>query len=152
MPRNRVLLLLKRWHFADNCLDDDSNRLYKLQPFIDQLLLNFKEHMILAESLVIHESMVPVYGRLKFRQNFKEHMILAESLVIHESMVPVYGRLKFRQYIKNKSSQYGIKLYKLCTTSAYTLSLKVYVGKGDSTPGKSHAGSIVDYLLSEYSV
>lgn len=65
-------------------------------------------------------------------------------------MVPWRDRLKFRQYIKNKSSRYGIKLYLICTTSGYTLSLKVYSGKGDATLGKSHADSIVDHLLSEY--
>ncbi|KAI4455614.1 piggybac transposable element-derived protein 4 [Holotrichia oblita] len=121
ISRDRFLLLLKCWHFADNSLDDNSKRLYKLQPLSDQLLLNFKEHMIPGE-----------------------------SLVIDESMVPWRGRLKFRQYIKNKSSKYGVKLYKLCTTSGYTLNLKVYAGKGDTTPGKSHAESIVDHLLSEY--
>ncbi|CAH1998448.1 unnamed protein product [Acanthoscelides obtectus] len=62
-------------------------------------------------------------------------------------MVPFRGRLSFRQYIPNKTHRYGVKLYKLCTSSVYTYNLKVYTGKGDTQPELGHAQSIVLKLL-----
>ncbi|CAH1972725.1 unnamed protein product [Acanthoscelides obtectus] len=70
-------------------------------------------------------------------------------LVIDESMVPFRGRLKFRQYIPNKTHRYGVKLYKLCTSSGYTYNLKVYTGEGDMQPELGHAQSIVLKLLED---
>ncbi|CAH1973228.1 unnamed protein product [Acanthoscelides obtectus] len=70
-------------------------------------------------------------------------------LVIDESMVPFRGRLSFRQYVPNKTHRYGVKLYKLCTSSGYTYNLKVYTGKGDTQPELGHAQSIVLKLLED---
>ncbi|CAH2013256.1 unnamed protein product [Acanthoscelides obtectus] len=70
-------------------------------------------------------------------------------LVIDESMVLFRGRLRFRQYIPNKTHRYGVKLYKLCTSSGYTYNLKIYTGKGDTQPELGHAQSIVLKLLED---
>lgn len=118
MARDRFLLLLKCWHFADNSLDRGTDRLFKLRPLVDHIL-----------------------------ENFKIRLTPSKSLVIDESMIPWRGRLLFRQYIKNKTHKYGVKLYKLCTVSGYVINFIIYTGKGSTAPGKSHAESIVDSLL-----
>lgn len=118
--RDRFLLLLRFLHFSDNESADTSNRLYKIDPLITLLLKNYQQ------------ALSP--GRV---------------LVIDESMVPFRGRLSFRQYIPNKTHRYGVKLYKLCTSSGYTYNLKVYTGKGDTQPELGHAQSIVLKLLED---
>lgn len=100
MPRDRFQLLLKFVHFCNNDLDPGNNRLYKVENFVN-----------------------------KFNVNCKSVLTPGTKLVIDESMVPWRGRLKFRVYNKSKSSKYGIKLYKLCTMSGYTLIINVYGGK-----------------------
>lgn len=47
-------------------------------------------------------------------------------------MIPWQGRLLFRQYNAGKAAKYGVKLFKLCSTTGYTYSLIVYTGKSDS--------------------
>lgn len=48
-------------------------------------------------------------------------------------------RLSFKQYIKNKRHRFGIKEFKLCILSCYTIALKVYAGKD-----ASHEDSVGD--------
>lgn len=38
------------------------------------------------------------------------------------------GKLNIRTYNPQKTCKYGLKLYKLCTDTGYTLSYKVYSG------------------------
>lgn len=56
----------------------------------------------------------------KLVQRFQEVYKPGKEVVIDESMVPFRGRTYFRQYIPGKRHKYGLKLYKLCTTEAYT--------------------------------
>ena len=65
-------------------------------------------------------------------------------------MVPWKGRLIFKQYLKKKSHKYGVKFYKLCTPRGFVLDFMIYTGKGSTEAGKSHAESVVDYLMKDY--
>ena len=100
LSRNRFQLLLNCFHFADNELVEESNRLAKIQPLIDLLTRNFQE----------------IY-------------VPGENFVIDETLIPWRGRLIFRQYIPNKTHRYGIKLFKLCSEKGYTYNLSVYSGQ-----------------------
>lgn len=115
MPRDRFLLILRCWHFADNALDTGEDRLFKIRPILDPIILNFQKYLIPEQ-----------------------------ILVIDKSLMPWRGRLIFKQYIKNKSHKYGIKMYKLCTVSGYILNMKIYTGKSlDNTSGKGHPEAVV---------
>ncbi|XP_014616305.1 PREDICTED: piggyBac transposable element-derived protein 4-like [Polistes canadensis] len=100
MSRNRFELLLRMIHFADNRKSNGSNRLYKIQPLIDTLEINFKKY----------------YNP-------------TEDICINESLIPFHGCIIFRQYLKQNRYKYGIKIFKLCCGSGYTYALHVYIGK-----------------------
>lgn len=69
-----------------------------------------------------------------------------ESVCINETMVPLRGRLNFRQYIPGKRLKYGIQLFKLCMKGGYTWRIKIYGGK-EKEPGKQVASSVVLELM-----
>lgn len=123
MTRDRYLLLMKFWHFCNNDEDPKTNRLFKIQE-----LLNI------------------------FNLNCASAVTPGTKIVIDESMVPWRGRLVFRVYNKSKSNPYGVKLYKVCTTSGYTLKIDIYGGKKmhdvKEDIGKTH--SLVLKLLNGY--
>ncbi|KAJ8937302.1 hypothetical protein NQ314_011941 [Rhamnusium bicolor] len=52
-----------------------------------------------------------------------------EVFSIDESMVPFRGRLIIKQYIPNKSSKYGVKIFKICDEKGYTYDSIMYKGK-----------------------
>ena len=85
MARERFQQLLKFIHFADNETADQHDRLYKLRPLMEKL-----------------------------RKNFRGLQILDEMQAIYLAMIKFRGRLLFRQYTPGKSSQCGIKLFKIC--------------------------------------
>ncbi|XP_014476746.1 PREDICTED: piggyBac transposable element-derived protein 4-like isoform X2 [Dinoponera quadriceps] len=111
MSRNRFELLLRMLHFADDRNSNGSNRLFKIQPVIDTLEMNFKKY----------------YNPTK-------------DMCIDESLIPFRGRIIFRQYLKQKRHKYGVKIFKLCCESGYTYALRVYTGKAlekeNTTPTK----------------
>jgi len=80
MSRNRFKILLRMLHFCNNETADVTNRLYKIQPIIDEL-----------------------------KRNFKKYYHPTEVICIDESMIPFRGRIIFRQYLKQKKHKYGIK-------------------------------------------
>ncbi|KAJ8940574.1 hypothetical protein NQ314_010652, partial [Rhamnusium bicolor] len=114
--RDRYRLLLRFVHFANNEDMNPDNRLYKLEKILGLLL-----------------------------ENYQYVLQTGRDLVIDESMVPFRGRLLFRQYIPNKTHKYGVKLYKLCTTTGYTYNVNIYTGRGSTDPNIGHA--IVQKLL-----
>lgn len=103
MSRNRFEILLQMIHFSDNSQIDKSNHLYKLGTIIDDVMMN---------------------SNMCNRPN--------ETICIDESLIKFMGRLSFKQYIKNKRNKFGIKLFKLCIHSCYTLAVKVYCGKEEN--------------------
>lgn len=122
MSRNRFQLLLRFWHFNDNQNPEEPGRLSKIAPLIN--LLN------------------KVFKNLKTAE---------EELAIDETMVPFRGRLVFRQFLPKKANKYGVKLFKLCDSKAYTYTIKVYSGKGSNvTPDLLMGTSVVLELLEPY--
>lgn len=100
MSRNRFEILLRMIHFADNTKSNGSNCLSKIQPLIDTLEINFKKY----------------YNP-------------TEDIFIDESLIPLRGRIIYRQYLKQNRYIYGIKIFKLCCGSGYTYAFRVYAGK-----------------------
>lgn len=127
MTRDRFLLLLKFMHFSNNeDPEASSDRLHKIQHFLDL-----------------------------FNNNCREHIPVGSKMVIDETMVPWRGRLIFRQYNKTKAHKYGIKLYKLCTTTAYCLHIDIYAGKNvsstrDTNKTIGHTHEVVVKLMKNY--
>jgi len=118
MPRDRFELLLKFWHFSDNEKATEGDRLQKLRPVCDALLLLFQQ------------AFTP-----------------GKELSIDESMVLWRGRLVFRQYIPGKRHKYGVKLYLLSDPSGYVLDALIYCGKSDISAGMGHADAVVMKLM-----
>jgi hypothetical protein len=52
----------------------------------------------------------------------------SETLDVDE-FVSFKGRVIFKQYIPKKRKRFGIKIFKLCDSTGYTYSMKVYLGK-----------------------
>lgn len=90
MSRNRLQELLWYIHFADNSQAGEE-QLAKVKNLVSLLV-----------------------------RNFKRHQTPGEVVVIDKRMVPFRGRLIFKQYLPEKSSKYGVKLFKLCDTVGYT--------------------------------
>lgn len=59
----------------------------------------------------------------------------------------------FRQYLPNKSSKYGIKLYKLCDSIGYIYKIIIYSEKDINLSPQKHfpaAGKVVIKLMDGY--
>ncbi|XP_065891659.1 piggyBac transposable element-derived protein 4-like [Dysidea avara] len=67
-------------HLADNQLDDKTDKLFKVRPFLD---------LVTAQ--------------------FSAQYTLHQPVTIDEVMIPYKGRLTFKQYMKNKPAKWGIK-------------------------------------------
>lgn len=100
MTRNRFEQLLAHIHLANNETADDSNRLYKIDTFIQY-----------------------------FNRRCQEIYRPGKKICIDESLIPFRGRIIFRQYIPNKRHRYGIKIFKLCCAGGYTYNMSIYSGK-----------------------
>jgi hypothetical protein len=83
MSRIRFELLLANIHFSDNERAANGNRLSKIQPLQNLLIL-------------------------KFQKTFVPN----KNVCIGETMIPFRGRLSFRQYIPGKRHKYGVKPFK----------------------------------------
>ncbi|CAK9832798.1 PiggyBac transposable element-derived protein 4 [Anthophora retusa] len=92
MKRNSFLAILKCIHFCDNTTSETEDPLNKISKIVTEIISTFKN------------TLKP-----------------GKTVVIDESMIPWRGRLRFRQYIKGKRHKYGIKVYKLCLPSGYTI-------------------------------
>ena len=108
MRRDRFLLLVRFFHFADNTkynpADPDRDKIYKIREVIN----------------MIKDRCGKVYSPGK-------------SLSMEESPVLFKGRLSFKQNISSKRARFGIKLYQLCTFNGILLDLIVY--HGNMEPG-----------------
>ena len=93
-------------HFADNAQaprarSADSNKLYKIQPFLDLI--------------------IP-----RFQQVCKPQ----RQLAIDETLIKFNGKVHFRQYLPKKSGRFGIKAFTFAESSTgYLLNSKIYTGK-----------------------
>lgn len=122
MPRNRYESILKCLCFYDAETDPIDHKMHKIDQVLNHILENCNN----------------VYSP-------------GQSLSLDEAMVLFRGRLSFRQYIKNKSHQYGIKLYELCTFDGFILNILIYEGKGTlQTIGKGHTYEVVMKLMENF--
>jgi hypothetical protein len=133
MDRDRYILLLKFWHFANNEENENNrDRLYKIRALITQLNTKFEEVYIPSE-----------------------YISLDESLLIWK------GRLLFKQYVPMKRARYGIKQSVVAEDTGYVYRIKVYTGKEDQeatifgnyelsneTEAKTKTDKLVIYMLS----
>lgn len=70
---------------------------------------------------------IKIFDRLK--RKYEKIFTPREPVVIYETLIPWRGRLIFEQYIANKAHKYAIKLFKLCSNTAYTWAMKIYSGR-----------------------
>ena len=121
MPRERLELILKFWHFSNNNNKNSyQDRLFRLKPLSDLLKERFS-------SVYTPDSVIS----------------------IDETMIPWRGRLVFKQYIPGKAQKYGIKMYKLAALNGYTWNYIIYTGEQESMVGVGHAQAVITKLLND---
>ena len=103
MRRDRLFLLLRFLHFADNRNynqnDPGHDKLFKVREVMNMI-----------------------------KRRCSEVLYPGKYLSMDESLVLFKGRLSFKQYIKSKRSRFGIKLFQLCTANGILLDFLVYHG------------------------
>lgn len=105
MSRDRFSLLLRFLHLNDSTKyipkgEPGYDPLYKLRPFVDPLIANFKAAFTLGRELSVDEGMI----------GFK-------------------GRLWFLQYMPKKPTKWGMKAFVLAdSATGYTYNWKLYTG------------------------
>ena len=69
MPRDRLLAIFQALHLNDNAArpEDCPDRLYKLRPVIDHLLVRFAEVYTPERDISVDDFLFKFYGRLRFR-------------------------------------------------------------------------------------
>ena len=101
MIRNRFCEILRNLHFADNRKDDNTDKDFKMRPFIDHRYLKFSEVL----------------------SNDSEQSI-------DENMVKFKGRSGMKQYIKSKPIKWGFKFWSYCLSkSCYLHQVDIYLGR-----------------------
>lgn len=116
MSYNRFVTILRCWHFADMQVDN-SNITHKIDSLVQKLV-----------------------GK------FRSLYVPPEVIVVDESMIKFYGRLRIKTYNPSKASSYGIKVYKLCTVNSYTWSYEIYAGASIQYEGLDKPGTVVAKL------
>ena len=107
MSRDRFSLIMRFLHLNDNTKyirkgEPGYDAIFKLRPFLEPLLRNFRE---------------------MYRP--------AKELSIDESMIGFKGRLSFLQYLPKKPTKWGMKAFVLAEScTGYTLKWRLYTGKG----------------------
>ena len=117
MSSRRFELILKFLHLNDSEVqpqrgDPTFDKLYKVRPFLDLVLENFKSY-------------------------YQPH----QHIAIDESMISYKGRLSFIQYLPKKPHKWGLKAWVLAdSTNVYTWGWKLYTGKegGATEHGLAH--------------
>ena len=117
MSSRRFELILKFLHLNDSEVqpqrgDPAFDKLYKVRPFLDLVVENFKSY-------------------------YQPH----QHIPIDESMISYKGRLSFIQYLPKKPHKWGLKAWVLAdSTNGYTWGWKLYTGKegGATEHGLAH--------------
>lgn len=122
MSRNRFELIHRYLHFNDNTKIDPTNKVYKVQPLIDQ---------------------VNRVSQMCFQP-------LGSSFSLDEAMEPYYGHHSIKQFIKGKPIRYGFKFWCLTTSEGYLLRFNPYCGSGDKIEGKTLGSSVTEKLCLNY--
>ena len=102
--KDRFLQILSNMHFANNADDDGTDRLFKIQDFVETIISNF-------------------------RKTFTPY----QNIATDESLLKFHERLGFKQYNPSKRARFGIKVYKVCQssgpTAGYIWNMKLYCGQ-----------------------
>ena len=122
MPRDRFLAILQALHFHNNedMAKDCPDRLFKLRPVIDHLLLKFDT----------------IYTPDR-------------DISVDDSLFKFYGRLHFKTYNPRKRARFGIKAYKLCQSTGdaagYCSKFRIYTGE-DRGPLPASTAIVLDLV------
>ena len=117
MSSRRFELIMKFLHLNDSEVqpqrgDPAFDKLYKVRPFLDLVVENFKSY-------------------------YQPH----QHIAIDESMISYKGRLSFIQYLPKKPHKWGLKAWVMAdSTNGYTWGWKLYTGKegGATEHGLAH--------------
>ncbi|XP_049946503.1 piggyBac transposable element-derived protein 3-like [Schistocerca serialis cubense] len=128
IPAVADVMSLNRWeqlklglHFNDNETIDQADTLYKIRPFLEPLVENFRR--------------IP----------------MSEKLSVDEQMIPFKGRHTLKNYVKNKPKKWGYKAFVLCDSHGIAHNLEIYSGKvkhDPSLPDVGVSGNVVLRLAS----
>ena len=119
ISRNRYFKILSCIHFCDKMQEND--KLAKIRPLIS--------HM-----------------QEKFRSSFP----ITEFLSIDESMIPYYGKHRFKQFIRGNPIRSGYKSWNIASSIGYTYFFDIYTGKNEKYNAKfGLGGTVVQELLSK---
>ena len=117
---HQILQIWRYFHLADNSVappvgDPGYDKLYRVREFLNII-----------------------------SRNISREYKLSRDIAIDETMVPHKGRLSFKQYIKNKPTQWGIKLWVLSESlTGYVYKFQVYLGKEGGNTEKKLARRVV---------
>lgn len=127
LPRNRFAQILSNIHVNDNATvpNNNTDKLYKLRPLINQLNSNF----------------VKLYN-------------VSQRVSIDESMILFKGRSSLKQYNPMKPIKRGFKLWAIADMDGYLYQCQVYQGKNqlqtdNSMPKYFGLGASVVYQLTK---
>ncbi|XP_049799919.1 piggyBac transposable element-derived protein 3-like [Schistocerca nitens] len=110
MSRSRWEQLKLGLHFNDNETIDQADTLYKIRPFLEPLVENFRR--------------IP----------------MSEKLSVDEQMIPFKGRHTLKNYVKNKPKKWGYKAFVLCDSHGIAHNLEIYSGKVKHDPSLPDLG------------
>ncbi|XP_049772360.1 piggyBac transposable element-derived protein 3-like [Schistocerca cancellata] len=113
MSHNRWEQLKLGLHFNDNETIDQADTLYKISPFLEPLVENFRR--------------IP----------------MNEKLSVDEQMIPCKGRHTLKNYVKNKPKKWGYKAFVLCESHGIAHNLEIYSGKVKHDPSLPDVGVIL---------
>ena len=128
MPKTRFFKLNQYCHLRNTA--DAPGRdsplydpLFKVRPFLDLILPQFKAHFQPGRDLSIDEAMI----------GFK-------------------GRIFFKQYMPTKPTKWGIKVWEMCdAATGYCVTFDIYTGRASRQNTEVSLGhEVVDKLASEY--
>ena len=125
--RTQFFQILRYFHFADNTHapsseSADYNKLDRIQPFLDLVIVRFQE----------------VYTPER-------------QLAIDETLIKFKGKVHFRQFMPIKLGRFGIKAFTLAeSTSGYVLNSKIYTGKENNEVQKDLGRKAVMSMMQPY--
>lgn len=85
---------------VDNSNVNESDKMWKLKPLMDQV-----------------------------KENFMKYYIPEQNMSVDEAMVKYYSKYSCKQFIRGKPIRFGYKLWSLCTVDAYLVTFEIYEGK-----------------------
>ncbi|GBP70847.1 PiggyBac transposable element-derived protein 3 [Eumeta japonica] len=100
MSRKRFDKIKSYLHFNDNSRIDNTDKAFKIRPFID-----------------------------KANESFRKFGIFESKLAVDEMIVKYFGHHGIKQFIKGKPVRFGYKLWALCGVSGYCYNFSLYIGK-----------------------